>query len=554
MSKIYGVGCHELDTDGNGIVEFNGSKFKVPYLLDNEKAKIELVFTKSKAENGRGNRQKSGKAGKNAAVKNTAVKNTAAKNAGENVLRAGGAKLIELTKKSEDRVEPGCAVYGRCGGCTLLHASYEKQLSIKQNACEKILGEYGQVSEIIGADEPYGYRHKVHVTFDQKDGRLVSGIYEESSHRVVPVKKCKIIDEDANRIINSITKLLSDFKIKAYNEDTDTGLVRHLLIRKGYETREIMVVIVIARSVFPGKNNFIKELMKIEPDITTVVFNVNNLATSMVLGPKFENGYGKGYITDTCMGVSFRISPDSFFQVNPPQMKKLYAKALELAEIKEKDSVLDAYCGTGTITLLAAEKAGKVTGVELNPDAVADAKENLNYNLKNTDVIKARVEFIADDAGEYLVETAQDKKSAVDVVIMDPPRSGASEEFLESVLEVAPERVVYVSCNPYTLADNLKVLTKGYTVKEIRPVDMFPCTSKVEVVCMLVKGASKQGVAGKDVVRKDVVKKDVVRKDVARKDVARKDVARKDSTRKTPPRKWKSLKRAGSSKPSGSES
>jgi len=297
----------------------------------------------------------------------------------------------------------------------------------------------------------------------------------------VDIESCQIEDQEADAIIREIKGLLKSFKIKTYDEDTGYGLLRHVLVRKGYHTGEIMVVLVLASPILPSKNNFVKALRKNHPNISTVVINVNDKKTSMVLGERNIVVYGKGFIEDKLCGCTFRISPNSFYQVNPAQTEHLYEKAIECAKLTGKEKVIDAYCGTGTIGIIASKHAKEVLGVELNKDAIKDAITNAKRNeIKN-------IRFVNDDAGKYMVSLAE-KKEQVDVVIMDPPRSGSDEAFLSSVVKLAPKRVVYVSCGPDTLARDLKYLTrKGYKVTEATPFDMFPMTAHTEVVVGLIK-------------------------------------------------------------------
>lgn len=339
-----------------------------------------------------------------------------------------------------------------------------------------------KVRPIIGMDEnPWHYRHKVQAVFglDRKK-QQISGVYEEKTHRILPVETCLIEDQKADAIIATVRSLLKSFKIKVYDEDTGYGLLRYVLIRKAEFTDEIMVVLVTASPVFPSKRNFVEALRREHPEITTVVQNVNDRTDSLVLGSKYQVLWGKGYIVDRLCGCSFKISPGSFYQVNPIQAQKLYEKAIELADLTGKETVVDAYCGTGTIGMIAAKKAGKVFGVESNPDAVRDAVGNAKANdVKN-------IRFYREDAGHFLQSCAADNMP-VDVVLMDPPRAGSSEEFLDAVAKIGPKRVVYVSCNPTTLERDCTYLEKqGYRAKEVWPVDMFPWSGAVETVCLLV--------------------------------------------------------------------
>ena len=373
-----------------------------------------------------------------------------------------------------------CLVLNLCGGCQLLDMEYAKQLDFKQKQVEELLKGLCPVKPIIGMKDPFHYRNKVHAVFDRdKKGNIISGIYEENTHHVVPVEKCLIEDQKADEIIGTIRGMLKSFKIRTYDEDTGFGLLRHVLIRKGFSTGEIMVVLVTASPVFPSKNNFVKALREKHPEITTIVQNINGRGTSMVLGDKEHVLYGKGYIVDELCGCRFRISSKSFYQVNSVQTEILYEKALSLSGLTGRELVVDAYCGIGTIGIIASKAAGKVIGVELNQDAVRDAINNAKMNgIEN-------IRFYCNDAGRFLVNMAEQGEKA-DVVIMDPPRSGSTEEFMDAVGKLGAGRVVYVSCNPETLARDVGYMKKlGYRAVEAWPVDMFPETDHVETVVLL---------------------------------------------------------------------
>lgn len=381
----------------------------------------------------------------------------------------------------EKKQQSLCSVFKKCGGCQYIDTPYQEQLKKKQRQAEQLLKEFGKVAPIIGMEEPAHYRNKVHAVFAFQKGKgIVSGIYQEKSHHVVPVNGCLLEDEKADEIIRSVRELAKSFKYKAYNEDTGYGLLRHVLVRVGHVTGEIMVVLVLGSPILPSKNHFVKELCKLHPEITTILVNVNSKRTSMVLGEKEQVIYGKGYIEDELCGRRFRISAKSFYQVNSVQTEVLYQKALSYAALTGRETVVDAYCGIGTITLAAAGQAKKVIGVELNKDAVRDAVTNAKLNqIKNAD-------FYLNDAGRFLTQMAEAGEK-VDVVFLDPPRSGSTEEFLDALLRISPKRVVYISCEPETLARDLKYLTgkSSYRVQEITPVDMFPFTENVETICCL---------------------------------------------------------------------
>lgn len=373
-----------------------------------------------------------------------------------------------------------CPYAKKCGGCDYQGIPYEKQLSMKQKEIEKLLDDFAKVYPIIGMEEPTHYRNKVHAVFDRdRKGNIISGVYEKNSHRVVNVDSCMIEDERADAIVLTVRKLIKDFKMKVFDEDTGYGLFRHVLIRTGHVSGQILVVLVLASPILPAKNNFIKALRAAHPEITSIVLNVNDRKTSMVLGEREIVLYGKGYIEDTLCGLTYRISPKSFYQVNPIQTEKLYQTAVDYAGLTGKEMVLDAYCGIGTIGMTAASKAKEVIGVELNKDAVKDAIVNAKANgIKN-------VRFYNKDAGDFIVSMAQ-QNIKCDVIFMDPPRSGSTEKFLDCVAKLAPRRVVYVSCDPVTLARDLKYITKkGYRVEKIQPVEMFCYTKHVETVVLM---------------------------------------------------------------------
>lgn len=376
-----------------------------------------------------------------------------------------------------------CPHMKKCGGCQLMYLSYAEQLEKKQARVRQLIGRFGKVLPIIGMEEPFHYRNKVHAAFgyDGARRRIVSGVYQPSSHRIVPVSDCLIEDSVADSIITDIRKLMPSFKLRAFDERTGDGYLRHVLIRRGHTSGEVMVVLVAVSPIFPAQKAFIKKLLELHPEIKTIVLNINDRFTSLVLGDREKVLYGKGYIEDVLCGLTFRISPKSFYQVNSVQCEKLYNTALEFSGLTEGETAIDAYCGIGTIGMIASRKASRVVGVELNRDAVRDAIANAKRNgITNC-------WFTAADAGQYMVGLAEEKMSA-DVVFMNPPRAGSDEAFLRSLLKMNPKRVVYISCNPETLARDLKRLTAGgYRLMKAQPVDMFPHTEHVETVCLLSK-------------------------------------------------------------------
>jgi 23S rRNA (uracil1939-C5)-methyltransferase len=373
-----------------------------------------------------------------------------------------------------------CPAARKCGGCQWLSKPYEQQLQEKNHWIKEKLQDFCSVEPILGMKNPKQYRYKVHAVFGEDNRHNpISGTYREGSHEIVPIDSCLLENKKADAIIVSIRKLLKSFKIRPYLEDRGQGLLRHVLVRVGYQTGEIMVVLVLASQILPGKKNFVKALRELHPEITTMIINVNPKPTTMVLGDREEVIFGKGYIEDILCEKKFRISPKSFYQVNPVQAQVLYQKALSMAKLKPDDVVIDAYCGTGTIGILASQAVKKVIGVELSKEAVMDARINAKQN--NTDNVK----FYVGDAGEFLTAMAEDGDGA-DVVFLDPPRKGCSEAFLSALCQLKPSRILYISCNPITQATDMAYLAKnGYRAEKGVAVDMFPFTNHVETVVLM---------------------------------------------------------------------
>ena len=377
----------------------------------------------------------------------------------------------------------GCPQRRACGGCQLQNMSYAGQLLHKQKREVSLLGRFGHVEEIMGMDKPLHYRNKVHAAFGlDRNRRVVSGIYQPGSHAIVPVDECMIEDELADKIIVSIRKLLPEFKIQVYDERSGSGWLRHVLVRRGFATGQVMVVLVAVSPIFQLQKPFLAKLLSLHPEISTVVLNINDRFGPVVLGRRDKVIYGEGTIEDILCGKRYRISPSSFYQINPVQTEKLYSAAVEFAGLTGKETVLDAYCGIGTIGLTASDRAKQVIGVELNGDAVKDAIVNARLNgVKNC-------WFTQGDAGRYMEQMVADGHRC-DVVFMDPPRSGSDERFIGSLLKAGPERIVYISCNPETLARDLDLICQGgYRVRRIQPVDMFPFTNHIETVVLITKG------------------------------------------------------------------
>ncbi|SDH76659.1 23S rRNA (uracil1939-C5)-methyltransferase [Alteribacillus persepolensis] len=439
-SVIAEVTCSGLTSEGKGVIEWEGKQLEVANLLPGETAEV-IVSKKGRFFN---------------------------------------TELKRVINPSEDRAYPPFAYYHESVGCQIHHMNDQAQKRFKQQVIDERMKPFGKPNPIITMDHPYDYRNKNVMTFGlNKKRQIISGLYAENSHQIIPMERSIIHDPKADEIIQTIKGMMKSFKMQPYNEDTGQGFLRHVLIRVGKMSGEIMVVLVAASPVFKGKNHFIKALRKTHPEITTILLNINDRNDSMVLGNQEKVLYGKGTITDTLCGLEFEISAKSFYQINPVQTEKLYTRAIEMAELTGEQTIIDAYCGIGTIGLVAGKRAGKVIGVELNKDAVRDAIRNSKRNgAKN-------VRFYQGDAGEFMVQMAGRGENA-DVVFMDPPRSGSDEAFLSSLVKLKPKRVVYISCNPETQARDLKYLVKnGYKVTEIQPVDMFPQTTHVENVALL---------------------------------------------------------------------
>jgi 23S rRNA (uracil1939-C5)-methyltransferase len=405
---------------------------------------------------------------------------------GKAVNKAGNKPGTKPGTKAEDKTAAAkksrCPYFKKCGACQMIDTPYDKQLRQKHAHVAELLEPYTRVAAFVGMEEPEHYRCKVHAVFTHdKKGNPLSGIYREGTHEVVPIDSCLLEDQKADAIIGTIRGMLKSFKIKTYDEDNGYGLLRHVLIRIGKNTGEIMVVLVTVSPIFPSKNNFVKALLKEHPEITTIVLNVNDKQTSMILGDKEKAMYGPGFIYDICCGMKFKISPKSFYQVNPIQQEVLYNTAIEMADLKGSEVALDCYSGVGTIGIIASPHVKEVISVELNSDAVKDAK--LNAKINNVD----NITFYENDATRFMQQMS-DSGDKVDLVFMDPPRAGSTPEFIESMINLSPEKVVYISCSPDSLARDLELITKGgYKVKKAVPVDMFPFTRSIETCVLLTK-------------------------------------------------------------------
>lgn len=392
-------------------------------------------------------------------------------------------EIVKWHVRDAHRVSSPCAVYQGCGSCHLLHCEYEKQLTFKQEMVKDWVKNSRlplTVQPVIGMAKPFGYRNKVIVSFQRdRSGKLQKGFYEEFSHRIIPYQSCLLHDDLMDDVINSIAVLAEKQRIEPYDERRRRGFLRHVLIRKGRVSKELMVVLVTAAASFPGRKGFVGALLKRHPEITTIVQNINSRSTSVVLGEEERILYGSGKIEDVLLGNRYQISSKSFYQINHEQCEVLYRKALAPLELKGTETLLDAYCGIGTIALSAAGHVKQVIGVESNKQAVRDAISN----AKNNRIGNAR--FICDDAAHYMEEAAV-RKQRFDVVVMDPPRSGSSEQFIKACARVRAGKIVYISCDPRTQLRDLAVFKRlGYEGNTIIPVDLFPHTNHVETVVLM---------------------------------------------------------------------
>ncbi len=398
----------------------------------------------------------------------------------------GFARLMRVITPSPDRIEPACPVARQCGGCQLQAMSYESQLKFKENKVYNNLRRIGGFTDIpflpiMGMDEPWRYRNKAQFPFGRnKNGEIVTGFYAGRTHDIIPQEDCLLGVEENKKILESIKEYMIENHVAPYEEETHQGLIRHALIRKGFKTGELMVCVIINGKKLPHSEKLVEKLCRFD-GMTSISYSINTDKTNVILGKELVNLYGPGYITDYIGDVKYRISPLSFYQVNPVQTEKLYGTALEYAGLTGGEVVWDLYCGIGTISLFLAQKAKKVYGVEIVPQAIDDARENAKLNgLDN-------VEFFVGKAEEVLPEQYEKNKVYADVIVVDPPRKGCDEQCLNTIVTMAPKRVVYVSCDSATLARDLKMLCeKGYEVEKVRCCDMFGWTTHVETVCLLV--------------------------------------------------------------------
>ncbi|MBC1813800.1 23S rRNA (uracil(1939)-C(5))-methyltransferase RlmD [Listeria booriae] len=434
----------DLTHDGNAVAKIDGYPIFVPQGLPDEIAQIKVLKTNK---------------------------------------NYGFGKIIELTKESADRVTPPCLVYSQCGGCQLQHLSYDGQLRMKQKQVAQVMKRIGkqdvEVLPTLGMENPWNYRNKAQVPVGFVNGRLVAGFYQQRSHQIIDMNTCLIQQEENNEVIQTARAIFAKYHVEPYDETTRKGVLRHLMTRFATTTGELMLVIVTTKLNFPNKAEILEELQQSIPELTSLVQNVNTVNTNVIFGEQTVVLAGREYIMDTIHGISFAISARSFYQVNPEQTEILYAEALKLAGLTGKETVIDAYCGIGSISLCLAKEAKHVYGVEIVPQAIEDARANAKLNKMEN------VTFAVGKAEEVIPDWFKQGIKA-DVLVVDPPRKGCDDALLQTILKMKPKRVVYVSCNPATLARDMLVLTEGgYEAKMVQPVDMFPQTTHVECVTVL---------------------------------------------------------------------
>lgn len=447
-NEYYDVTFEDLTHEGAGVAKVEGFPIFVENALPDERGKVKVVKVKKGFAFGR---------------------------------------LIELYEKSEHRVDAPCPIYSQCGGCQLQHVSYKGQLDFKWKQVEQVLSRIGKldmtkvkVHPTLGMNDPWNYRNKAQVPIGEREGGLVAGFYQKRSHDIIDMERCLIQQAENDDVVQAVKKICEQFGIRAYNEAKHSGWLRHIMVRYGLVTGEMMVVFVTKTKEFSHKKEIIEQITKQFPQVKSIVQNINNKRTNVIFGDETNVLWGEEYIYDKIGNVKFAISARSFYQVNPEQTKVLYDKALEYAQLTGEESVIDAYCGIGTISLFLAQKAKNVFGVEIVPEAIEDA--NRNAQLNNI----TNAEFAVGEA-EVVIPEWYKQGNQADVIVVDPPRKGCDEALLKTIIDMKPKRVVYVSCNPGTLARDLHVLEQGgYETVVVQPVDMFPHTTHVEVIVKLV--------------------------------------------------------------------
>lgn len=394
-------------------------------------------------------------------------------------------KVLEILEKSKNRIKEDCETYSRCGGCVIRHINYDETVNMKKRAVEvtlkKALGRELEVSNVIKMEKPYNYRNKLQypIGIDEKNNPVM-GVYAQRTHKIIPTKECKIQDVLSQKIANDIYEFIVKNNIKVYDEKNFTGSIRHLIIRIGKKTNEVMVTLVTNTKEIPHEKELVNFITSKYTEIKTITQNINNKNTNVILGKENRILYGEGFIYDYLGEFKFKISPMSFYQVNQIQTEKLYTKAVEYADLKGNETVFDLYCGIGTIGIFSSKKCKKLYGIETIPEAINDAKENAKLN----DVQNA--EFFVGDVEKTLPEFIKQRDIKPDVVFIDPPRKGCDKVALDTLLKIEPKKIVYVSCNPATLGRDLKILEEKYEIKEISICEMFPFTHHIESVVMLI--------------------------------------------------------------------
>lgn len=396
-------------------------------------------------------------------------------------------KIVNIIEKSENRKESDCATYKRCGGCSLRHMTYESTLKLKrqvvQNLVNKGLTKKVEVLETIGMENPYNYRNKAQYPVGlNSDGQPEVGVFAQRTHTIIPIQTCLIQTEISQKIAKTIIDFVKEKNIQVYNEENQKGLLRHIVIKVGKYTNQVMCILVVNDSKFDQEQELVKLLCEKYPEIKTIVKNINNKNTNVILGKENINLYGNGYIEDKLGEYTFKISPMSFYQVNPVQAEILYTTAINQANLDKNDILFDLYCGIGTIGISASKYVNKVYGIEIVPQAIEDAKENAKINdVKN-------IEFICGDVEVAFDELINKEKIVPSAIIVDPPRKGLDNKTVENIAKIQPAKLVYISCNPATMVRDLAKLEEIYNIKTIQPVDMFPWTNGVESITILEVG------------------------------------------------------------------
>ncbi|GGH82979.1 23S rRNA (uracil1939-C5)-methyltransferase [Pullulanibacillus pueri] len=435
----------DLSHDGSGVGKVKGYTLFVPDVLPGETAEVKVIKLKK---------------------------------------AYGFGKKLEILKQSPERVDPPCEIFGRCGGCQIQHLSYKGQLDFKQKQVREALSRIGgldhiDVLSVLGMDEPWNYRNKAQVPVASRNGELIAGFYQKRSHHIIEMDHCLIQDSTNDEVIQEVKRIAKDCGIEPYDEERHRGTLRHIVVRVGRVSGELMVILVTRGQDLPFRKRFIQELPKKFPQIKSIAQNINTRRTNTIFGEETRILWGREVIYDQIGDVKFAISARSFYQVNPEQTKVLYDKALEYAGLTGEETVIDAYCGIGTISLFLAQKAGHVYGVEIVPEAIEDAKANAALNKLSNVTFEV-------GKSEDVIPAWAEKGIKPDVIVVDPPRKGCDQALLDTIIDMKPKRMVYVSCNPATLARDLRILEDGgFKTEAVQPVDMFPQTTHVECVALM---------------------------------------------------------------------